>query len=181
MSVRTRLAVATGIVSMIGSLVYGCSSSDGGDVVAENKPDGGHPATPAGGEAGTNASEPTDAGIDTATEPPPTPGGCAIIDTPTGVWPLPVPAACKKCVADRCCVQATTCFGGKAADAGIDGSNGKKTGCQLFGECELACNGNVGCEDQCSIVYGEPAADAFAAYDTCISGPAPTGCSDFCN
>jgi hypothetical protein len=91
------------------------------------------------------------------------------------------PAACAKCVAEKCCGQLTKCFGGKPADAGVDASIGKKTSCQLFGECEEKCNGNVTCEDQCSSTHGEPAAMDWAATETCIYGTAPSGCVDLCN
>lgn len=179
MAATSRLALASGIVSVIGSVVYGCSSTDGGGVAEDDRTEAGaHPATPTGGEAGTGATT-SDAGADTSSPPPAQ--TCAIFASTTGNAPALAPAACKTCMAQRCCAQTTACFGGKPSDAGLDGSNGKKTSCELFGECELGCNGNVACEDQCSVVYGEPAADDYAAYDGCLSGPAPTGCADFCN
>jgi hypothetical protein len=173
-----RLAVATGIVSMMGTGLYACGSTDGGGVPNENGT--GHPATPAGGEGGTTdppVAPEASVGVDTYVPP----SACTILESDAGTLPPLDPPACKSCVASKCCAQMTKCYGSAPADAGLDGSNGKKTLCQLAGECETNCNGDALCEAQCGITYGENSAADFDSAESCITDPAPAGCADFCN
>jgi hypothetical protein len=162
-------------MSMVAAGLYACSSSDGDAIPDANN--NGHPATPAGGEAGVDPPA-QDAGKPPPVDPPP-PAKCAILESKAG--PVIEPAACKRCAAERCCGQLTKCHGASPADAGLDGSNGKKTACQLFGECEGNCNGDPVCEAQCGVTYGDRAADDWVSADGCLSDPAPAGCSDLCN
>jgi hypothetical protein len=153
-----------------------CSASD--DSGVKDPAPGARPATPASGEAGDDATPSADGdpGID-VNQPP---QSCAFLEGDSGRGPVFEPAACKACVAQRCCVQLTKCFGGAAADAGLDGSSGPRTACQLFGECEVICQGSGVCEAQCTANYGEAAAADWEAYDGCISGSSPVGCQDVC-
>jgi hypothetical protein len=183
MSARLHLAVATGFLSIVGSGLYACGSTDGAGVANQADP-GAHPATPNGSETGADPTAIQEAGVDAPTDtntnkPPPT--TCAILNSDAGNLPVLDTDACKACAAEKCCGALTKCYGSSAADAGLDGSDGKKTTCVLFGECEVGCNGNVACEDQCSVTYGEPAANDWVGADTCITGPAPQGCMAFCN
>src|SRR4051812_39066946 len=87
-----RLAMATGIVSILGTGLYACGSTDGGGVANDNADTGGHPATPAGGETGTTDPVGEDGAV-ADTYVPPT--GCAILDSDAGTVPPLEPAACK--------------------------------------------------------------------------------------
>ena len=174
MRAALRLAVVTGVLSF-GSGLYACSADDGGDIAPPNDPE--RPATPNASETGVTPPSPE---RDATTPPDPNqPVKCAIVDSNNANLPVLEPAACKTCAAQKCCAPLTKCFGSAPADAGLDGSNGKKTTCQLFGECELACNGAALCEAQCGITYGETAAAEWVASDSCLYAPA--GCATFCN
>jgi hypothetical protein len=83
------------------------------------------------------------------------------------------PAACKTCAAERCCAPITKCHGASIADGG-------QTACELFGACDVACNGDPVCGLKCELMYGEQNAMDWYASDGCLSAGSPSGCKDFC-
>lgn len=169
MRARSRLAVMTCVLTIVGSGLYACSSSDGsGTVPNESVDSGGKPSTPSGAETGAPSG--TDAAV--AQQDGSVPQKCAIFEADAGNLPALEPAACRTCASEQCCGPMTKCYAGaKAPDAG------SKTICQAFGECETNCAGNVMCEDQCSLTYGEAAADDWTAAETCLE----TTCAATCN
>jgi hypothetical protein len=162
-----RIAVVMVLLSS-GSGLYACSGDSGDSGNIADAKDG---ATPNAGEAGVGAQ------VDAGTPPPPG-ATCAILEANTGHQPVLEPAACQACAAEKCCAPLTKCYGGAPADADLDGSNGQKTSCQLLVECQDACNGDVPCEDQCGVTYGESADNDWAAVEDCLA--APSGCVEVC-
>ena len=173
-----RLATVTGILTLTAAGLYACSSDETPAI-----------ATPPGTEAGTDTGPGADTGPgkdsapgqDTGTDTSVPPMSCPIFEGDAGRIPDYAPTACRACAKEKCCTPITKCYGAAPADAGLDGSNGSKTQCQLAGECLERCAGSVVCEAQCQVDYGQPAINDFEGPGACIDAPAPAGCMTLCN
>jgi hypothetical protein len=163
-----RLVLAASVLSSASFALYACSSED---TTNNGGTDGGAESS-TGSDSGTDSSTGSDGGSDGGSK------SCAILDDNASIAPKFSPQACKDCLAEKCCAGYTKCYGAAPADAGLDGSDGKKTNCVLFGECSDTCYATDGggdpinvCEAKCVSQYGQPAADdysgAWGCYDQC--------------
>ena len=180
MSRITRFTFVASIAALSGSVaLYACSSdpeTTPGVVGGNTQPgvDGSDP--PDGG--GTDSPANVDSG----------PKTCAFIADGGARVPEMNPQVCKDCIIANCCAQVTKCYGGQPADAGVDGSDGVKSACKLFGECETDCGAAHAagsaelalCEFKCGQAYGQNAAADYAAAEGCRYGAPPAGCANAC-
>jgi hypothetical protein len=174
-----RFSIGASVVALSGSMsMYACSEDKTG--TSTTTPEGGTTPT---GEAGTDTGG-TDTGTGTVIpdNPDTGPKSCPFVDNggAEDAGRNLEPPACKRCVAERCCNQITKCYSGTPADAGLDGSDGKKTACKLYEECEIGCMGALLCEAKCGIDIGQGAANDYGGSEGCIYGAAPAGCKDVC-
>jgi hypothetical protein len=145
--------MASGIFALTAVALYACSSETTGNGSGN---EGG------AAETGTGEGGGGDGGTDSA------PGRCAIFETAGSNAPALSPQVCKDCNVANCCTPITKCYGAAPADGGFDGSNGTKTICQLYGECEGNCAPtDLVCAAQCETNYGTPAANDWHAVGTC--------------
>lgn len=178
-------SVVTAAAVMIGGALYVCAC--GGASSDTTVPDvTGGPAPPSGsggpagsaGQGSDNSSK--DAAVTAAADVgAPMPAQCALTEPDAGGAPE-IEDACRACVAERCCAKLTKCHRAPPAPAGAPLSDGVKSACQLFGECEATCfgaDGGLACEDACLTAYGEPAAVDWFASDQCLYEPSPQGCA----
>jgi hypothetical protein len=159
------IAMASGILAVTAAALYACSSETTGNTPTEAGTDTGTPDT-GGGETGTDAP----------------PASCAIFNQAGSNAPSLSPQACSDCAKANCCTSITKCYGAPAADAGYDGSNGKKTNCELYGECEALCTpGDLVCPAQCAQDFGGTGvADDWGQYSDCLYGTGAGKCQQFC-
>jgi hypothetical protein len=178
MTVSLRLAFAAVVLGTSTAALWACSSDE---TTIDGTPDSGTPDGSGNAEASVDSGGGVDAGADV--ELPPT--GCAILDQhDSGRLPDLAPKACNDCVASKCCTQMGACYGGAAADGGVDGGGGGvKTQCMLFGECTDICYATDGggdpinvCELKCANHYGTAAETAWGEQGECIFN----NCANFC-
>lgn len=185
MRLTIRLCFAALAAAMCTTALWACSddadppntSADAGGDSAATPEAGGDVATP-DGSGGSDAQPDT-------TQPP---KACAFIDDGGAQVPELVPAACARCVGENCCAALTKCYGAAPADAGLDGANGVKSACALYGECEGRCGAAfpqgspdlILCEFNCTQEYGQASQQDFAFSEQCRYGAPPAGCRNFC-
>jgi hypothetical protein len=161
------------------AILFACSSDDTTDTTGDKSASGGDSGVSNSDTDGSTPTKPGD-GKDSATA-----NTCEILNPGAG-GPSLEPAACVTCAAEKCCAPITKCFTGTPVpvESGLPGADGKKTACELFYECELACDdgdedAGAACMDTCETTYGAEAVQAWEeAGEGCIW--APSGCGSFC-
>jgi hypothetical protein len=181
MQVSVRFSIAAIYICLYGIGVYACSSDSDISIPNPKAPEDASLAATDGATQNDSSSPPKDSGGGTDSGPK----TCTYLNTAGDATPAYEPAACRSCVADLCCSPIEKCYGGAPADGGVDGSDGKKTPCALFGECETICAkgpaaDQPACEERCEAHYGAQAAVDFANAESCVYGAAPTGCMNVC-
>lgn len=179
-----RFSMATVAVGVFCAGFYGCSSDSGDGIPGPASGTGGDAATLAAADGSTPGETPRDGGG--SPNDAGQPKTCPYLETAGNAGPVFEPAACRTCVAERCCARITKCYGAAPAEASLDGGDGKKTACVLFGECGAACEEmptpaeQADCEEACETYYGATPTADWESVDTCINSPGPSGCQEFC-
>lgn len=163
-------ASATGVLLLAAAALYACSD-DETTTPGTTNPEASTPDTGSQDDGGGGSDAPVDSPTQT----------CAYFQQPDANLPDISPQACNECAQANCCTQITKCFAASPADAGFDGSNGTKTQCELYGECEAACAPNdLVCAAQCATHYGVQAENDWGAWSNCVYGSG-SPCESLCN
>lgn len=164
-----------GVVAASAAGVVACSSSEsnGNTDVDGGVPADGGTGTDDGGAGNDDAGETPDSGN----------GSCGVLDTSPVTF---YTAACKSCVASRCCAQATSCFGADPTgfDAGPSaGDAGAQSYCSALYRCTQTCIQEDGgydleCDEICYDTYSNDnngVGERLDAFEDCLPQ-----CAEFC-